>query len=87
MQRMSYRGYVIEVLWKAGRQYAVHLFPHDQENAKADRAIKLGEYEGDTKLNDADGGYRYFHSVTEAMEAAMKYIDELRHAALVDQPR
>lgn len=82
MQRMPYRGYVIEVLWKADHRYAVHLFPHDQANVKANRSIKLGEYDADTRLTSSDGSYRLFVSVTEAMERAMQHIDELRNAAL-----
>lgn len=81
MSHMLYRGYRIQVLWKADHQYAVHLFPHDQADAKADRAIKLGQYDDDIRLTNIDGRYRYFQSVTEGMEAAMQHIDELRNSA------
>ncbi|MDQ4076248.1 MAG: hypothetical protein M3220_08375 [Chloroflexota bacterium] len=87
MQRMPYRGYMIQILWKAEHRYAIHIFPYQQANAKADRADRPGSYPQDIILDNADGSERYFSSVTEGIEAAKKHIDRLQQAALADRQR
>jgi DNA-binding LacI/PurR family transcriptional regulator len=71
MRRLFYRGYVIQLLRQGGQRYVAHLFPHDQDDAQANRARPYTAYLQDSRLPSEDGPVRFFTTVTEAVEAAI----------------
>jgi hypothetical protein len=81
MQRMPYRGYTIQSLWKADNSYVVHIFPQQQGRHRADRKSGADGYPEDIRVTTDQGTYIYFDSVTRAMEAGKGKVDELLLAA------
>jgi hypothetical protein len=81
MQRMPYRGYTIQTLWKADHSYVVHIFPQQQGRYRVDWKSRRDGYPEDIKVTTDQGTYIYFDSVTGAMEAGKGKVDDLLLAA------